>query len=126
MALTAKEAAALAIIGNPYSCFQAVASPQLIVGKLMVCYGISVESAIVPMPISRLIFRKGGLAGNIQAQFDTEPMGIRMETDAFFSEPVIINPNDVFAIQVICRAIAAATPVHIHNFVYEASGTVIA
>jgi len=118
--------AALAAVGTPYSCLQGVASPQLIVGKLMVCYGVSVESAIVPMPVSRLIFRKGGWAGNIQAQFDMEPMGIRLETDAFFSEPVIIDPNDVFAIQVICRAIAATEPVHIHNFVYEASGTVIA
>jgi len=113
-------------VGTPYTCFQAVASPQLITGKLMVCYGVSVESAVVPMPVSRLIFRKGGVGGNIQAQFDMEPMGIRLETDAFFSEPVIIDPNDVFAIQVINRAVAPATPVHIHNFLYEVSGTVVA
>ena len=118
--------AALAVIGTAYTCLNAVAAPQLIVGKLMVCYGISIESSVVPMPVSRLTFRKGGVAGNIQAQFDMEPMGVRLETDAFFSEPVIIDPNDVFAIQVLCRAIAVATRVHIHNFVYEASGTVIA
>ncbi len=118
--------AALAVIGTAYTCLNAVAAPQLIVGKLMVCYAVSVESAVVPMPVSRLIFRKGGAVGNIQAQFDMEPMGVRLETDAFFSEPVIIDPNDVFAIQVLCRAIAVATRVHIHNFVYEASGTVIA
>jgi len=118
--------AALAVIGTAYTCLNAVAAPQLIVGKLMVCYGISVESAVVPMPVSRLTFRKGGAVGNIQAQFDMEPMGVRLETDAFFSEPVIIDPNDVFAIQVLCRAIAVATRVHIHNFLYEASGTVIA
>jgi len=118
--------AALAAIGTPYSCFQAVAAPQLIVGKLMVCYGVSVESAVVPMPVSRLIFRRGGVAGNIQAQFDMEPMGVRWETDAFLSEPVVIDPNDVFAIQVLCRAVAAATIVHIHNFLFEGSGQVIA
>ena len=118
--------AALAAIGTPYSCFQAVAAPQLIVGKLMVCYAASVESAVVPMPVSRLIFRRGGVAGNIQAQYDMEPMGVRQEPDAFFSEPVVIDPNDVFAIQVLCRAIAAATIVHIHNFLFEGSGQVIA
>ena len=118
--------AALAVVGTPYSCFQAIAAPQLIVGKLMVCYAVSVESAVVPMPVSRLIFRRGGAAGNIQAVFDMEPMGVRWEPDAFFSEPVVIDPQEIFAIQVICRAVAAATPVHIHNFLFESTGQVIA
>ena len=118
--------AALAVVGTAYTCLNAVAAPQLIVGKLMVCYAVSVESAVVPMPVSRLTFRKGGVAGNIQAQFDMEPMGVRLETDAFFSEPVIIDPNDVFAIQVLCRAIAVATRVHIHNFLFEIQGATIA
>jgi len=118
--------APLAVVGTAYSCFQAIASPQLIVGKLMVCYGVSVESAVVPMPVSRLIFRKGGATGNIQAQFDMEPMGVRWEPDAFFSEPQVIDPQDVFAIQVICRAVADATIVHIHNFLFESAGSVIA
>ena len=118
--------AALAAVGTAYTCFQAIVAPQLIVGKLMVCYGVSVESAVVPMPVSRLIFRKGGAAGNIQAQFDMEPMGVRWEPDAFFSEPQVIDPQEVFAIQVICRAVAAATIVHIHNFLFEGTGLVIA
>lgn len=118
--------AALAVIGTPYSCFQAIAAPQLNQGKLMVCYGVSVESAVVPMPVSRLIFRRGGAAGNIQAVFDMEPMGVRQETDAFFSEPVVIDATEIFAIQVICRAVAAATIVHVHNFLFESSGSVIA
>lgn len=118
--------AALAVIGTPYSCFQAIAAPQLIQGRLMVCYGISVESAVVPMPVSRVLFRRAGAAGNIQAVFDLEPMGVRQEPDAFFSEPVVIDPMEVFAIQVICRAVAAATIVHIHNFLFESTGAVIA
>lgn len=118
--------AALAVVGTAYSCLQAVAAPQLLVGRLMVCYAVSVESPVVPMPVSRLLFRRGGAAGNIQAQFDMEPMGVRWETDAFFSEPVVIDPNDVFAIQVLCRAVAAATIVHIHNFLFEGAGQVIA
>lgn len=118
--------AALAAVGTAYSCFQGVAAPQLVQGKLMVCYGVSVESAVVPMPVSRLTFRRGGAAGNIQAQFDMEPMGVRQETDAFFSEPVVIDPQTIFAIQAMCRAVAAATPLHIHNFLFETSGLLIA
>jgi len=119
--------AALAVIGTPYSCFQAVAAPQLIQDKLMVCYGISVESVGVPMPISRVIFRRGGAAGNIQAQFDAELLGTRLQPDAFFSEPVVIDPLDTFAIQVLCRnATGVAEIVHIHNFLFESTGLVIA
>ncbi len=118
--------AALAAIGTQYSCFQAVAAPQLIAGKLMVCYGVSIESAVVPMPVSRLTFRRGAAAGNIQAVFDLEPMGVRWEPDAFFSEPVVIDPQEIFAINALCRAIAAATIVHVHNFLFESSGSVVA
>ena len=118
--------AALAAVGTAYSCFQAIAAPQLIVGKLMVCYAVSVESAVVPMPVSRLVFRRAGAAGNIQAVFDMEPIGVRQEVEAFFSEPVVIDPQEVFAIQVICRAVAAATIVHVHNFLFESSGSVVA
>lgn len=118
--------AALAVVGTAYSCFQAVAAPQLVQGKLMVCYAISVDSTVVPMPVSRLVFRRGGAAGNIQAQFDLEPMAIRLEPDAFLSEAVVIDPQDTFAIQVICRAVAPATIVHIHNFLFEGAGLTIA
>jgi len=117
--------AAIAIAGFS-SCMQANVADQLIVGRLMVCWGVSVESAVVPMPVSRLIFRRGGAAGNIQAVFDMEPMGVRQETDAFFSEPVVIDPQEVFAIQVRGRAVAAATIVHIHNFLFESSGSIVA
>ncbi len=114
-------------VGGVVSALNALAAYTLLVGKLMVCYGVSVESAVVPMPISRLIFRRGGVGGNIQAQFDMEPMGIRMEPDAFFSEPVVIDPQDLFAIQVLGRAIVAGgARVHVHNFLFESGGLVIA
>ena len=114
-------------VGGVVSALNALAAYQLIVGKLMVCYGVSVESPVVPMPVSRLIFRRGGAAGNIQAQFDMEPMGVRQEVDAFFSEPVVIDPQDVFAIQVLGRAaVAGGARVHVHNFLFESAGLVIA
>jgi hypothetical protein len=119
--------AAFAAVGTAYTCLNAVAAPQLNQGMLLVCYGVSVESAAVPMPASRLIFRRGGAAGNIQAQFDMEPMGVRMEPDAFFSEVVIFEPRQTFAIQALCRnATGAGVRIHVHNFLFEESGDVIA
>lgn len=119
--------AALAVVGTAYTCLNAVAAPQLLTGKLMVCYAVSVESVSAIMPVSRLTFRRGGAVGNIQALFDMEPMGVRLEQDAFFSEPVVIDPQDIFAIQALCRvATGISERVHVHNFLFESAGTVVA
>ena len=118
---------ALAAVGTVYSALNALAAYQLPAGRLMVCYAVSVESVAALFPVSRLIFRRAGVAGNIQAQFDMEAMGVRWEQDAFFSEPVVIDPQDTFAIQVMARvATAIGERVHIHNFLFESSGGVIA
>lgn len=114
-------------VGGVVSALNALAAYTFPAGRLMVCYGVSVESAVVPMPVSRLIFRKGGAAGNIQAQFDMEEMGVRWEPDAFFSEPVVIDPQEAFAIQVLGRAVVAAgARVHVHNFLFESAGLTVA
>jgi len=114
-------------VGGVVSALNALPAYTLPAGRLMVCYGVSVESAIVPMPVSRLIFRRASAVGNIQAQFDMEPMGIRQEVDAFFSEPQVMDPQEAFAIQVMGRAVSAAGErVHVHNFLFETTGTLIA
>ncbi|GAI71708.1 unnamed protein product [marine sediment metagenome] len=115
---------ALAVVGTVYTCLNALLAYTFPAGRLMVCYGVSVDVAV--LPISRLIFRRGSAVGNIQAQFDMQPMGTRLETAAFFSEPVVIDPQDPFAIQVLCNIIAGATPVHIDNFLFEIAGTTTA
>ncbi len=115
---------ALAVVGNVYSALNALAAYTFPAGRMMVCYGVSVDVAV--LPVSRLLFRRAGAVGNIQAQFDMQPMGTRLETTAFFSEPVVLDPQEAFAIQVLCDVIAAATPIHIDNFVFESSGGVIA
>jgi hypothetical protein len=119
--------AAFAAVNGFYTCLNAVAAPQLIQGKLMVCYGISYEGVAVPMPGSRLLFRKGGAAGNIQAQFDLEELGAAEEPDGFLSEPQVIDYTDPFAIQVRARnATLVGEVFHIHNFLFESAGTTIA
>lgn len=114
-------------VGGAVSALNALAAYTFPAGRLMVCYGVSVESPIVPMPVSRLLFRKGGAAGNIMAQFDMEEMGVRWEPDAFFSEPVVLDPQEAFAIQVLGRAIVAGgARVHVHNFLFESAGLTVA
>jgi len=118
---------ALAAVAGIYTCFQLIVAPQLLQGKLMVVYGVSIDDPSVPMPVSRLIFRKGGAAGNIQGQYDLEPLGVKAEYDGYLSEPQVIDYQDPFAIQVRCRfASAAVCIVHLHNFLFESTGLVIA
>jgi len=39
---------------------------------------------------------------------------------------VVIDPQELFAIQVLCQVIAGVTPVHIDNFLFEGAGIVVA
>lgn len=118
---------ALAVVGVAVSALNALPAYTFPAGRLMVCYGVSVESIAVPMPVSRLIFRRTGPVGNIIAQFDMEPMGVRLEVDAFFSEPIVIDPQEAFAIQVLPRVVTlVGEPVHIHNFLFESAGLTVA
>jgi len=117
---------ALAVVGTAYGCFQgpALTAVQLVAGKLLVCYGVSIDSAAVPLPVSRLTFLKGT---NVQGIFDMEPLMIRWEVDAFLSEPMVFDPQEAFSIDVRCRnATRVAEIVHIHNFLFESAGQVIA
>lgn len=114
--------APLAAIGAWYSCFQAVAAPQLLNGKLLVVYGVNVTT--VPIPVSYLQFLRGT---NVQALFDLQTQNARLVFDAFFSAPVVYDPQDIFAIQVLSSiATGAAANVHLHNFLFENAGDVIA
>lgn len=116
--------AVLAAVGVAYSCFQAVVSPQLLVNRLVVIWGVSVE--VAPSPVSYLIFRKGGVAGNVEAIFDFQSQNTRLTNDAFFSEAVVFDPQEVFAVQVVARiATAAAARIHLHNFVFGPAGQTI-
>ena len=115
--------AALAVVGTPYSCFQAVGGPQMLINRLVVFWGVSIET--VPIPVSYLLFRKGGAAGNVEAMFDCQPQCTRLAFDTFFSEPVVFDPMEVFAVQAVCRIIGPAARVHLHNFLFGPSGQTI-
>jgi hypothetical protein len=115
--------APLLLVNTWYSCFQAVAAPQLLVGKLLVIYGVNITTA--PLPVSYLQFLRGT---NVQAVFDLQTQSARLAFDAFFSEPVVFDPQDIFAAQVLSNtpAFGAAAAVHLHNFLFEKAGDTIA
>lgn len=117
--------AALAVVGNAYSCFQAIAVPQLQDVKLSVFWRVAVTT--VPLPVSRLIFRNQGAAGNILGQFDLEMLDAKDTLEGYFSEPVIIDPRQNFAVQVLARiATGAAARVQLGTFVFELAGRTVA
>lgn len=117
--------AALAVVGTAYSMFQAIAAPALAANKVVVFYRVGIETA--PSPVSRVIFRSGGAAGNILALFDLEQLVHALSTEGYFSEPVVIDPNTTFAVQVLARiATGVLARVQLGNFVVEPAGQVIA
>lgn len=111
------------VVGAASSCFQAIAAPQLIINRLCVFYGVSIET--VPIPASWLIFRTGGAAGNVIAMFDLQPQNTRLANDAYFSEPVVYDPQEVFAVQVLGRIAGPASRVCLHNFLFGPAGQTI-
>jgi len=93
--------APLLVVNNNYTVFQAVVAPVLAANKVAVFYGVGIED--VPLPVSQLVFRTGGINGNIMYQFDLEHMVNNLECVGYFSEPVVIGPTQPFAVQVVAR-----------------------
>lgn len=110
--------AALAAVGIAYSVFQAVAAPVMNAARMAVFYKVSIET--VPVPVSRLLFRDGGALGDIIGQFDLEPLAVHDPIEGFFSEPVVIDPSQTFAAQVLARtATGVLARVQLGSFVAE-------
>ncbi len=115
--------AALAVVGNEYSCFQAIAAPAgaLRNKKLVVWYRLQVET--VPCPVSRLVFRRNAAAGIPMAQFDIEQILTGQKVDAYLSTPQIWLPTLNYAINVMARiATGVLARVILGNFVFEPAG----
>jgi hypothetical protein len=115
--------AALAAVGTAYSMFQAIAAPAaaLRINKIVVFYGITIET--VPLPVSRIIFRRNGAAGITISEYDLEPLAVMERLMGFFSEPTVIDNDQAFAAQVLARiATGAAARVQLMNFIFEPAG----
>lgn len=107
--------APLAAVGTAYSCFQAIPAPQLPAGRLAVFFGVSIDT--VPPPVTRLDFRHAAVTGQLLAVFNLEDLFSRDEMAGFFSEPVVILPNQTFVAQVRC-SIATGVPAKVPLMAY--------
>ena len=119
--------AALAVVGTAYSVFQAggAGAPQLANNRLVVFYGVAIET--IPCPVSRLTFRSGGIAGNIKAEFDLEQIVNAQTVEGYFSQPVYVDPTEIFACQVTCRiATGAIARIQLMNWLILPAGQRIA
>jgi hypothetical protein len=115
--------AALAVVGTAYSVFQAVAAPAIPANKLIVFYGVGIET--IPLPASLLTFRRAAIAGNIMAQFDLEQLVNCQTQEGYFSEPIVIEPQTTFACQVTARIAGGAARVQLMGFAVERKGETI-
>jgi len=117
--------AVIAAVGGVYAILAGVLAPVMPANRLGVIYKVGVETA--PPPVSRLTIRSGGAAGNIVGVFDLEQLVNRLETEGFFSEPVVIDPNITYAMQVTGRIAAAALArVQLGFLIFEQAGQTIA
>lgn len=120
---------ALAVAGAEYSCFQAIAAPAIALRnkKLVVWY--RVQSLTVPLPVCRLLFRRTNATGTLMYSFDMEQLATAQRLDGFFSEPVIWDSNQPYAINVMAKGMPAVatgliSEIVLSGLVFEVSGTV--
>ena len=119
------QTAALAAVNGFYTCFAGQVSPQVPVNRVICYYGVNILT--IPNPVSRLIFRKGGVAGNIAAVFDLEKLESFQNIAGFFTQPVVYDPQDIYAAQVRAKiATGAVSRVVLWALVAEPRGTTIA
>lgn len=117
--------AALAVVGNQYSCFQNQPNPTLANNRVLVFYGVCIET--VPCPVSLLTFRSGTLTGIPVAVFDLEPLFTCELLMGFFTQPVVFGPGRMFAAQVTARiATGLLARVQLLGFTIEPKGITMA
>lgn len=120
-----RTAALVAPIGTDYTLFVGVINPVLAVTQVAVFFKVGLEET--PSPVSKLLFRTGGAVGNITAIFDLEQIINGDVMEGYFSEPVVIEPSELWAAQVRTRiATGAFTRVQLGGYVVEPVGRTIA
>ena len=115
----------LAVVNTPVSVFPAAAgNPLLGPTRIAVFYKVGVNTA--PNPITLLSFREGAGAGTTYAVFNTEVLDTKLETDGYFTEPVVFDNQRVINIVVTPRvATLLAARVILGCFIIEPRGAIL-
>jgi len=96
----------------------AAAVPQVPTTQAWVFYGIHVLT--LNDPVTQLFFLAGAAGQDRWAQFDLETLYDCLETQAYFSEPVVYGPQEFCTIQVTARlATGAGCRVVLDTFIVE-------
>lgn len=118
--------AVLAGINTFSSVFSTIPAPVNPANRTVVFWKVGVETA--GFPVSRIVFRTGGITGNILANFDLEQLVNAWVPEGYFSEPVVIDPQQTYAVQVRDRGVLGVSTglvanVQLGAFVFEPAGT---
>ncbi len=93
------------------------------VGQVAVFYKSANAAAVVPPLVTAVRFRVGATGASTKAVFFIQlPVENKMESDVYFSEPVVFDPQDRLFLQVYPTAIGAAEPVSFGCFVVSRLG----
>lgn len=114
--------AALAVVGNQYSVFNAL-TPQLANNRVAVFYAVAVEA--IPFPVSLLSFREGVVATTTYAVFDLEQLVTMQQQLGYFSTPIPYEPQKVLNVSVTARIVAGVSRIWLGCYIIEPGGSVV-
>lgn len=93
------------------------------VGQVLVYYKAANAAAVAAPLVTAVRFRVGATGASTMAVFFIQMMiENKIESDVYFSEPVVYDPSDRLFIQVYPTAIGAAEPVSLGCFVVSRLG----
>jgi len=93
------------------------------IGQILVFYKTANASAVVPPLVTAVRFRIGLTGASTKAVFFIQlATENKMESDVYFSEPVVYEPQDRLFLQVYSTGIGAAEPVSFGCFVISRLG----
>ncbi len=96
------------------------------INLIAVFYKAANASAVVPPIFTAVRFRVGATGASTKASFFIQLMvENKFESDVYFSEPVVYDPQDSAFIQAYARAAGAAEPVSFGCFAIEKLGPTI-
>ncbi len=114
---------ALAAAGTWQSAGDGLGVGTVPVGQVLVFYKAANAAAVVPPLVTAVRFRVGATGASTKAVFMIQLMvENKMESDVYFSEPVVYDPQDRLFNQVYPTAIGAAEPVSFGCFVVSRLG----
>ena len=120
--------AALAVLNNAYSVFQAVPTFAVANNNIIVWYGAACLTPTIAggLPISLLTIGQGAAPGTTYAVFNMEDLTAYQIVAGYFSEPIVFEPTEVMNITVTCKVVTGLPAiVPLYGYILEPRGPVV-